>query len=68
MKRDVQSILSARGRGDIFSHARYDQVKEVMKFGMKQSLPLKEFLNLDPLNKAQFIADHIIILVDGGNI
>lgn len=64
MKKDVQNYLTEKGKADYFTHERYDKVYEVMGHGMKQDEWLKTYLSLDPLNKAQWICDHIIKLVE----
>jgi len=64
MKKEVQGYLSEKGKTDYFTHERYDKVYEVMKYGMKQDEWLKNYLSLDPLNKAQWICDHIIKFVE----
>ena len=64
MKRDVKQYLKEKGRLDIFTEERYAAVYEVMKHGMKQDAWLKNYLSLDPLNKAQWVCDHMIKFVD----
>lgn len=68
MKREVLKILKENGKLDFYTNSRYYQVVEVMKYGMKQDAWLKNYLSLDPLNKAQWVADHIISLVIKGAI
>ena len=68
MKRDVMNILSGKGRIDIFTHERYETMKATMKMGISKDAWLKNYLSLDPLNKAQWIADHMIIFTDEGHI
>jgi len=65
-KIEVKKILKEKGKLDLFTDARFKQVKAVMKYGMKQDDWLKNFLGLDPLNKSQWCADHLIRLVEAG--
>jgi aminopeptidase C len=68
MKRDVINFLKEKGKAELFTEERYHRVKQIMKFGMKKDAWLNNYLNLDPLNKAQWICDHIIKLVELGQI
>lgn len=61
MKQEVKNLLKVKARDDLFTDARYQVVKETMQYGMKKDAWLKNYLSLDPLNKANWIADHIII-------
>jgi len=64
MKADVLKILKEVGRDDIFTETRYQTLRDVMKIGIKKDEWLKMYLSLDPLNRAQWIADHMIKYVD----
>jgi len=68
MKKEVIRILKSKGLFDYFNEVRYKLTVEVMKHGMTKDLWLKEYLSLDPLNKAEWISDHLIIFVDGGHL
>lgn len=68
MKLETKKILEDKGRIEIFTDERFEVVKSVMKHGITKDAWLKNYLSLDPINKAQWCADHIIILVDGGHI
>lgn len=68
MKASVKTILKEQGKLILYNDNRYSQVVEVMKYGMKQDKGLKFYLSLDPLNKAQYIADHLILLSEAGHI
>lgn len=68
MKEDVKKILKTKGRLDLFTDERYKLTVEVMKHGMTKDVWLKQYLSLDPLNKAQWIADHLIIFIDGNHL
>jgi hypothetical protein len=68
MKREVQNILKEKGKLSLFTEQRYSTVTEVMKHGMKKDLWLKNYLSLDPLNKAEWTADHIIKFAEAGQI
>lgn len=68
MKNEVKKILKEKGKLNIFTEDRYEQVKSVMKYGMTKDAWLKNYLSLDPLNKAQWCADHLIKFVESGNI
>ena len=68
MRSEVIKILKEKDKLGLFTVARYEQVKEVMKFGIKRDEWLKNYLSLDPLNRAQWVADHIIKLSEMGKI
>lgn len=68
MKKEVKNFLKEKGKSEIFTEERFETMKEYMKLSMKRSLPLKTYLSFDPLNKAQFIADHMITFVDSNHI
>lgn len=68
MKREVIAILKEKGKFSLFTDNRLNIVKEVMKLGMKNDAWLKNYLSLDPLNKAQWVADHLVKLAEAGNI
>ena len=59
MKREVIRILKQESTVNIFSEDRYNLVKSYMKWAMSMDPILKEFLQLDDLNKAKWIADHM---------
>jgi hypothetical protein len=44
----------------VFTAERFELVKKTMQHGMTKDLWLKTYLSLDPLNKAQWVADHLI--------
>jgi hypothetical protein len=60
MKKHVQRILKENGQGNLFTDDRYKAMLNIMKVAVRFDKQLETFLSLDPLNKAQFIADHII--------
>jgi hypothetical protein len=66
MKKKVKQILKEKGKSNLFTDIRFEKIKQVMKIGMTKDLWLKNYLSLDPLNKAQWCADHIIECVEGG--
>lgn len=68
MKLDTKKILIEKGKIDLFTEDRFEQVKAVMKHGMTKDIWLNNYLSLDPLNKAQWCADHIISFVEEGHI
>ena len=68
MKQEVKKILKEKDCLNLFTEERFDEVKSVMKYGMSKDPWLKNYLSLDPLNKAQWIADHLVLLVNRGQI
>lgn len=66
MKTETKRILKERGKLGLFTEERFAKTKEVMKINMTKDLLLKNFLSLDPLNKAKWCADHLILFVKGG--
>lgn len=64
MRTEVKKLLKEKGKLDLFTDTRFEKVKAMMQFGMRVDRQLKNLLSLDPLNKAQFVADHIIRLVE----
>ena len=68
MKREVIKILKEKGRADIFTDDRFNKVKAVMRIAVTKDMWLKMYLSLDPLNKAQWVADHLILFIDKGSM
>ncbi len=68
MKAETKKILKEQGKLDFYTDERFEQVKSVMKHGMTKDAWLKNYLSLDPLNKAQWCADHLVKLVEGGHL
>ena len=68
MKLETIEILKKKGKFDLYTEERYDLVKSVMNYGMTKDAWLKNYLSLDPLNKAQWCADHLVKFVEGGHI
>ena len=68
MKSETKKILQERGKIDLFTEDRFLQVKAVMEHGMTKDAWLKNYLSLDPLNKAQWCADHLINFVEKGHL
>jgi hypothetical protein len=68
MKAETIKILKEKCKLDYFTEYRYEQVKAVMKYGMLKDKWLMTYLSLDPLNKAQWCADHLILFVESGKI
>lgn len=60
MESDVKKFLKEKGKLDAFTKERYELIKQTMKYGMKKDVWLKNYLSLDPLNKAEWVADHLI--------
>lgn len=59
MKRDVKKIMIESKTIETYSDSRFEVVKALMKQAIKRDAWLKNYLSLDPLNKAQWCADHI---------
>lgn len=68
MKREVKSILKEKGKLSLFTDERLEMVKQVMRYGMTKDAWLKNYLSLDPLNKAQWCADHLVKFAEAGQI
>lgn len=68
MKLETKKILKQQDKLNMFTDDRFKLVKAIMKHGMTKDVWLKNYLSLDPLNKAKWCADHLIKLVDGGHI
>ena len=68
MKAETKKILKEQGKLGLFTEDRFEQVKFVMNHGMTKDDWLKDYLSLDPLNKAQWCADHLVKLVEGGHL
>ena len=62
MKIEVIKILKEKNKLEVFTEERFELVKKTMRYGMTKDLWLKTYLSLDPLNKAQWVADHLIKL------
>lgn len=60
MEREVKKILKEKDSLDVFTKERFVLIKKTMRYGMTKDLCLKNYLSLDPLNKAQWVADHLI--------
>ena len=68
MKLETIEILKKKGKFDLYTEEKYDLVKSVMNYGMTKDAWLKNYLSLDPLNKAQWCADQLVSLVEKGAI
>jgi hypothetical protein len=68
MKRETKALLKEKGKASLFTEEHYKLVVDVMKHGMTKDAWLKNYLSLDPYNKAEWISDHIISLVEAGHI
>jgi len=68
MKAETKKILKEQRKLGLFTEDRFEQVYAVMKHGMTKDVLLKNYLSLDPLNKAQWCADHLVKLVEGGHL
>ena len=60
MEKEVKKILKEKDSLDLFTKERFELIKKTMRYGMTKDLWLKNYLSLDPLNKAQWVADHLI--------
>ena len=60
MEREVKKIFKKENSLDVFTKERFELVKKTMRYGITKDLWLKTYLSLDPLNKAQWVADHLI--------
>lgn len=68
MERDVKKILKESGNENVFTKERFELMKQTMRYGMKRDEWLKNYLSLDPLNKAQWVADHLVKFSNLGKI
>ena len=68
MKEETKRILKEQGNLYLFTEDRFKQVKAVMEHGMTKDTRLKNYLSIDPLNKAQWCADHLVKFVGYGFI
>jgi hypothetical protein len=68
MKKEIKRILKERGKTHLYSEHRWEIIKEFVKLGMKKDPWLNNYLKLDPLNKAQFAADNLIMFAEMGKI
>ncbi len=68
MEIEVKKILKDKGKIDLFTKERLTLVKSVMKHEMTKDNWLKMYLGLDPLNKAQWCADHLVLFIEGGHL
>jgi hypothetical protein len=60
MKAEVKKILKERGKIDLFTDRNYELVKYAMNERARHDPWLKNYLSLDPYNKAEWVADHLI--------
>ena len=60
MEREVKKILKEKDSLEVFTKERFELIKKTMCYGMSKDLWLKTYLSLVPLNKAQWVADHLI--------
>jgi len=68
MKEEIIKILKEKGKIDLYTDERFEQIKSAMNHGMANDAWLKNYLSLDPLNKAQWCADHLVKFVEGGHL
>lgn len=66
MKNEVIKILKEKHESNLFTEDRFKLVKELMKIAMQKDAWLKNYLSLDPLNKADWCADILIKLAHSG--
>jgi hypothetical protein len=64
MKAEVKRILKEKGKSDIFTIERLEITKQLMRHAIADDTWLKNYLSLDPLNRAEWCADHLIKLVE----
>ena len=62
MKIEVIKILKEKDKLEVFTEERFELVKKTMLYGITKDLWLKTYLSLDPLNKAQWVADQLLKL------
>lgn len=67
MKKEVIKFLKEKGKESLLTQGRWGIINELVKIAMKKDPFLKSYLSLDPLNKAQWMADHIILFSENGN-
>lgn len=68
LKSGTKKILEDQGKLELFTDDRFEQVKAVMEYGMSKDLWLKNYMSLDPINKAKWCADHLVKLAEGGHV
>lgn len=68
MKKEVIKILKENGKESLFTEDRWCIMKELVIIAMKKDQFLKNYLSLDPLLKAQWMADHLILLAEQSKI
>jgi hypothetical protein len=68
MKVETKKILKEKQKIDLFTDERYEQVKDLMKHRMSCDIWLNNYLSLDPSNKAEWCADHLVLFVERGLI
>lgn len=59
MKSEVRKILKEKNISYVWNEDSYELMKQMMKYAVTQDAWLKNYLSLDPLNKSQWIADHM---------
>jgi hypothetical protein len=66
MKAEVKELLKERGTPGLFTNERYDRMKLILKYATSKDKGLKCFLSLDVYNRASWIVDHLVLLVNKG--
>jgi hypothetical protein len=64
MKVDTKKILKEQGKLDLFTDERFELIKAAMRYRITKDPWLKNYLSLDPFNKAQWCADHLVQYVE----
>lgn len=68
MKKEILLCLKKKGKESLFTDERHGVMKELVKIAMKKDAFLQSYLSLDPLNKADWMADNLILLAEMGKI
>ena len=68
MKKEILKELKNKDKANIFNTERYETVKQLMAHAIREDPWLKNYLQLDPYNKVDWIVDHLILLNTKGLI
>lgn len=68
MKKEIILALKKKGKESLFNDERHYIMKYLVKMAMDNDTFLQNYLSLDPLNKAEWMADHLILLAEMGKI
>jgi hypothetical protein len=67
MEVQVKQLLKEKGKLNLFTDHKYELAKRALRFYAKTNKPFKEYVKLDPMNRADFLCHMIIKISEESN-